>query len=594
MISRRTLLASGGASLALTALPARAAPAGPSPDPATVLDAVAEDFLRAFPAEASELGVDTGPRAALRSRLVDKSPAGQQAIVAMLRANLTRLDRLEPDVPDPQNRIHVEVVRTAFDTALRGYAFGYGDVAVGGWRNTPYVVIQNVGAYIDIARLLEATHKLATPADADAYLSRLTAYAGQLDDETVRLRDATAKGVIPPAFLLDKAIAQLRLARGGDPASWSLVTTLAAKYPDRRARAAEIARARILPALDRQIAALVEQSGQAGDVAGVHRLPDGSAYYRWALGAATTTTRTPEEIHAQGLDELKSLQGQMNALLRPLGYTNGSVGRRMRALGADERFLFPGDDAGRARIIAYCEQRIAAIRPKLPDLFGRPVKGDVEVRRIPLAEEPGAAGAYGGAGSLDGSIPGRFWINLRDPGSIPRFTLPTLAYHEAIPGHVWQGEYAHRLPLIRTLLGFSAYQEGWALYSEQLADEVGMYADDPAGRLGFLQAQAFRAARLVVDTGLHHKRWSREQAKAWFAEATGQEPGEIESEVDRYCAWPGQACAYKVGHSEIVRLREATRTRLGPRFDGRAFNDLVVGAGPVPMTVLDRIVRALA
>lgn len=594
MLSRRTLIASGGASLALAALPARAAQVSGPGDAASVLDAVAEDFLRAFPADASELGVDTGARTALRSRLVDKSPDGQRAIVAMLRANLARLDALAPATLDPQGRVHVEVVRTAFETALRGYAFGYGDVAVGGWRNTPYVVIQNVGAYIDITRLLEATHKLKTPADADAYLSRLDAYAGQLDGETARLRAATAKGVIPPAFLLDKAIAQLRLARGGDPAGWSLVATLASKYPDRRARAAAIARIRILPALDRQIAALVEQRGRAGDVAGVYRLPDGPAYYRWALGAATTTTRAPDEIHAQGLDELRDLQGQMDALLRPLGYTDGSVGRRMRALGTDKRFLFPGDDAGRAQIIAYCEERIAAIRPKLPDLFGRPVKGNVEVRRIPPAEEPGAAGAYGGAGSLDGSIPGRFWINLRDPGSIPRFTLPTLAYHEAIPGHVWQGEYAHRLPLIRTMLGFSAYQEGWALYSEQLADEVGMYADDRAGRLGYLQGQAFRAARLVVDTGLHYKRWTREQAKAWFADATGQEPGEIESEVDRYCAWPGQACAYKVGHSEIVRLRAVARARLGTRFDPRAFNDLVVGSGPVPMTVLGRLVGTLA
>ncbi|PAX08422.1 DUF885 domain-containing protein [Sphingomonas lenta] len=587
-LTRRTLLASSGATFALVALPARAEQAG---DAKAALDAVAEDYLRAFPTDASELGIDTGARAALRSRLTDKSPAGQQAITAMLRRNVARLNGLA--AADAETRLHADVVRTAYESALRGYAFGYGDVHVGGWRNSPYVVIQNVGAYIDIARLLEATHKLETPADADAYLSRLGAYAGQLDGETARLRDATAKGVIPPAFLLDKAIAQLRLARGGDPASWSLVTTLAARYPDRRARAAEVARARILPALDRQIAALVEQRARAGDVAGVHRLPDGPAYYRWALQAATTTTRDPDEIHAQGLDELKNLQSQMDALLRPLGYTDGGVGRRMRALGQDKRFLFPGDDAGRAQIIAYCESKIAAIRPKLPELFGRPVKGIVEVRRIPPAEEPGAAGAYGGAGSLDGSIPGRFWINLRDPGSIPRFTLPTLTMHEAIPGHVWQGEYAHRLPLIRTLLGFSAYQEGWALYAEQLADEVGLYADDPAGRLGYLQAQAFRAARLVVDTGLHYKRWTREQAKSWFAEATGQEPGEIESEVDRYCAWPGQACAYKIGHSEIARLRDATRARLGTRYDRRAFNDAVVQAGPVPMTVLAGVVGEL-
>ena len=592
MITRRDAMAAGGANLVLAALPAAGAlaalptalPVAGREDAPAVLDAIAEDYLRAYPESASELGIDAGARAALRGRLADKSAAGQRALASTLRSDLARLDRLGP--LGASSQVHAAVVRASYVSALEGFGFGYGDVAVGSWRNSPYVVCQNVGAYIDIARTLTSSHKLQTAADADAYLARLEAHAGQLDGETARVRHDAAAGVAPPGFLLDKALAQLRTARGGDPAGWAVVSTLAAKFPDRGAAAARIARERIAPALDRQIAALAAGRARASDVAGVWRLPQGEAYYRWALGAATTTTRSPDEIHAQGLDELTRYQAQMDAILRRLGYTQGSVGARMTALGRDKRFLFPDDDAGRAQIIAFMQAQIDAIRPKLPGAFAHPVRGLVEVRRIPPAEEPGAAGAYGGAGAIDGSTPGKLWINLRSPGALPRYSLPTLAYHEAVPGHVWQGEYAHRLPLIRSLLAFSAYQEGWALYAEQLADELGMYDAAPVNRLGFLQSMAFRACRLVVDTGLHAKRWTREQAIRWFADANGQDPGEVASEVDRYCSWPGQACAYKVGHSEILRLREGARGRL----DLRAFNDRVVQAGPVPMTVLASIV----
>lgn len=348
----------------------------------------------------------------------------------------------------------------------------------------------------------------------------------------------------------------------------------------------------VAPALDRQIAALEAQRPLARGEAGVWRLPQGEVYYRWALAAATTTERSPDEIFRQGEAELKSYQAQMDALLRPLGYTQGSVGARMAALGRDPRYLFPDTDAGRAQVIAYAEGRIAGMRKHLPELFGTLVPGNVVVTRIPPAEEPGAAGAYGGQGSADGTIPGRFWINLSSTDRWPRFSIPSTTYHEAIPGHVWQGEYTLRQPVARSLLRFSAHSEGWALYAEQLADEVGVYEGDPAGRLGYLQSMAFRACRLVVDTGLHAKRWTREQAIQWFAEANGQSAGEVTAEVERYCSWPGQACAYKVGHSEINRLRDRAKAALGARYDRRAFNDAVLAAGPVPLTVLARAVDA--
>jgi uncharacterized protein (DUF885 family) len=262
----------------------------------------------------------------------------------------------------------------------------------------------------------------------------------------------------------------------------------------------------------------------------------------------------------------------------------------MTALGKDPRHLFPNTDAGRADILAYVNGRVADVRARLPRAFATLVPGRLIVKRVPVEIEAGAPGGYAAAGTIDGSVPGNYYINLRDTANWPRYALPTLTYHEGIPGHIWQGEYTYRLPLIRSLLAFNAYSEGWALYAEQLAGELGVYEGDPMGRLGYLQSLAFRACRLVVDTGLHSKRWTREQAIRWFSTTNGSPIDEVTSEVDRYCAWPGQACGYKVGHSEINRLREKASTALGPRYDLRLFNDAVVKAGGVPLTVLEQVV----
>ena len=281
----------------------------------------------------------------------------------------------------------------------------------------------------------------------------------------------------------------------------------------------------------------------------------------------------------------------MDPILRSLGYTGGTVGERMTALGKDARFRFSPDDAGRAAIIRLMQGKFDFIRERLPLAFRELVPGHMEIRRLPLAEEAGAPNAYGGPGSIDGSIPGKVWLNLGDTSRHTRFSVPTLGFHEGIPGHVWQGEYALRLPLIRTLLSFNAYSEGWALYAEQLGDELGAYDDDPAGRLGFLQSLAFRACRMVVDTGLHAMRWNREQAIDWFATTNGSPRAEVEPEVDRYCSWPGQACGYKLGHSEILRLRARAQSMLGPRYDLRDFDQAVVEGGNVPLDVLAQTVE---
>jgi uncharacterized protein (DUF885 family) len=295
---------------------------------------------------------------------------------------------------------------------------------------------------------------------------------------------------------------------------------------------------------------------------------------------------SPDEIHALGESEVTRLHAQMDTILKEIGFSKGTVGERMKALANDPRYKFAEGDKGRAEIMAFINDRLAWIRAQMPRAFNTLVDPNMEVKRLPPEEEPGAPAAYGGAGSIDGKIPGRMWINLRTTELHSKYSLADLTFHEAIPGHIWQGEYTHQMPLIRQMLDFNAYSEGWALYAEQLADELGAYADDRVGRLGYLQSLAFRACRLVVDTGLHAKRWTREQGVQYFVDINGSNPLEVASEVDRYCSWPGQACGYKVGHSEINRQREKATTALNAKFDVKAFNDTVVRGGNVPLDVL--------
>jgi uncharacterized protein (DUF885 family) len=582
--------------------PPPAAPAAAPVDASALLDSIAENLLRLSPESATSLGIDKGEHAALRSQLSDRSAAGQRRVAETLRADLTRVNAIDTAAFDHSTRTSVEVVRSAYATALEGFALPYGDVAVGGWRNTPYVVIQNVGAYLDVPRFLDSEHQINDASDAEAYLSRLQSYPKQLDGELARAADARAKGLVPPDFLLDKALGQLKQSVDGARKGGGLVESIERRTREKNIpgnwaeRARAIVQQDVVPALERQVAELTAERALAKSAPGMWAQPGGDAYYAWALKASTTTTMTPDEVHQMGLEELRALQGRMDPILKSLGYTKGSVGERMQALGKDPRYKFSPGDKGRAEIMAFIEERVRIIRTKLPQMFNTLVKGNLEVRRLPPEEEPGAPGAYGGAGSIDGTIPGKFWINLRTTDLHTKFDLPDLTHHEAIPGHVWQGEYANKLPLIRTLLSFNAYSEGWALYAQQLADEFGVYDDFPAGRLGYLQGIAFRACRLVVDTGLHAKRWSREQGVRFFVEENGSKEEEVRSEVDRYCSWPGQACGYKVGHSEINRQREKAKAALGPKFDIKAFNDAVVLGGNVPMDVLaknvDEYVRA--
>ncbi|KQN26256.1 twin-arginine translocation pathway signal [Sphingomonas sp. Leaf33] len=585
-LSRRDMLAASAGSTLLAALPATAR------TPVTTIDTLADEWLRLSPDTATSLGIDTGPRAALRGQLSDPGPAGVARVHAWVGGAIPRLQAVVDGSGAAQDKRTAEVALAAYRTSADGFAFPYGDVSIAGWRNGPYVVAQNMGSYLDTPKFLDGDHPVKTRGDAEAYLARLAAWSKQLDGETARLKADRARGVIAPDFILDKTLGAMTLTRGEAPAQMLVVTSLAKKTAgipgDWTAQATRIVERGVMPALARQIAELKAHRPLAMPDAGAWKLPQGDAYYAWALRAATTTRMTPDQVHAEGLRQHADYHRQMDVILRSMSLTQGSVGARMRALNKDPRFTFASGDEGRAQILKFIEGRIADIRPRLPRAFHALVRGNVEVRRIAPTEEIGAPGAYGGPGSIDGTIPGRFWINLRDPARHTKYNLPTLTYHEAIPGHVWQGEYNQKLPLLGTLVGggFSAFQEGWALYAEQLAGELGVYADDDAGRLGYLDSMAFRAARMVVDTGIHAKRWTRDTAREWFAEATGDTIEGVTSEIDRYCVWPGQACGYKVGHSEINRQRDRAKAALGARFDYRAFNDMVVGGGSRPLSIV--------
>jgi uncharacterized protein (DUF885 family) len=561
-----------------------------------LLELCADHLLSHFPEFATSLGLDKGSRSALRSQLADRSLAGRRNLSDQLSADLGLLKAQDPGPLSPKLRTSLEVVKSAYSTALEGMALPYGDATVGSWRNTPYVVIQNVGAYLDIPRFLDSDHLINNAHDAEAYLARLESYAVQLDGELGRIRQARELGLVPPAFLVDKAIAQMTLSIQNAQQGGSVVESLTRRTRDIPggwgSRATNISTQTIAPALQRQLAELQEQLKFATNDAGMSARPHGDEFYHWALKASTTTSMTPDEIHETGRRELKDLHARMDVILREIGYTSGSVGARMTALAEDPKYQFAEGDSGRAEIMAFIQQQLSWIKAQMPRAFNTLVDPYMEVKRLPPEEEPGAPGAYGGAGSLDGTIPGRFWINLHTTRLHSKYSLADLTFHEAIPGHIWQGEFANDQPLVRAMLSFNAYSEGWGLYAEQLADELGAYDNDVVGRLGYLQSLAFRACRLVIDTGLHAKGWTREQGRQFFVEENGSNPLEAASEVDRYCSWPGQACGYKIGHTEINRLRKHAQTTLGDRYDLRAFNDTLLLGGNVPLDVLGQNVDA--
>jgi uncharacterized protein (DUF885 family) len=592
MDRRLFLQASGAAGLAAGSAWAGAEASG---DPAlrALLQDGAERFLIQWPQEASRFDFDVGAHADLRARLDDRSAAGQTALRLSANAMRGALLRIAPRALSPAAARDRDVALFVYATLsdLLG-RYGYIDLNL---RPSPYVVSQMNGAYYWLPQTI-AGGPLKNPADLEAWYGRLNALGLALDQESDRITADAARGVAPPGFVIDATLTQIARLRDAPPLTSALLGPAIARAAkaglgDIGPRGEAIFRDVIAPALTRQMAALAALRPTAVDTAGVWRLPEGEAYYVAALRANTTLDVAPGDLHAAGQAQVDALLSELDQSLKARGLAVGSVGERLNALNHDPRFQVSDDDAGRARLMALAQSELADVVSRLPRAFNNPRVDPIIVRRMPLAVEAGSPGAFYQEGV--GGEPGVFDINLQNPADLATWRLPTLTHHEGVPGHHFQFSivrHAGALPLFSRLLQFSAYTEGWALYAEQVADEIGCYENDPFGRIGYLQSELFRAARIVVDTGLHHKRWTRDQAVDFMVSRIGETPAETRREINRYCVYPGQACSFKAGANTIVATREAARERLGARFDIRAFHDLVLNSGPVPMSVLKRTI----
>ena len=572
------------------------------------------DILADSPELASQSGVsEDAAGGAYAARLDDRSAIAVEArrSAALRRlAELRAIDRTS--IGDSSARTY-SILETQFSNTAAGAAFSYGDfTALAGMR--PYVLNQMDSAFLTLPSFLDERHAIANTADAENYLSRLRAVATAIDQETERARLDAAQGVRPPGFIMDATFNALQGVLQVAPMSQPYITSfrrkldaLAAAEQDvnRRAeieranlallaRAEIIVRDNIIPAHQRAAQFIRADRGNANDNAGVSNLPQGAEYYAAALRIETTTDLTPAEIHRIGLDRVTALNRELDIALRRVGLTEGPIGQRLSQMTADPRYRYADTDEGRAELMADVQRRVGRFMERAPQWFGRLPQAPLEVRRVPLFAEEGSPGAYYSPPSLDGRTPGIYYINLRNLGEMTRIDLPTQDFHEAVPGHHFQIALAQELtdaPLLTRLITFNAYSEGWGLYAEELADELGFHEGDPVGRIGYLRWQLWRAARLVVDTGLHSQNWTRQQAIDYLIATTGDAPGVIVTEVDRYIVWPGQACGYELGRREIARLREMARNELGPDFDLRGFHDAVLLNGEVPLSVLDTIVR---
>ena len=552
-----------------------------------------QDAVAQSPALASSLGLDTGTNAGLKRRLDGRTAADRARDLARAQRSLARLKAVDRSKLSPAARLNLEVITyTTERQTIAPARFGLDSVV------RPYRIFQQGGAYFSVPDFLNSAHTIRGASDAEAYLARLDGFATVLDQDTVEQRAQAARGYLAPGWSIDLTLRQLAKLRSASAAQSTLVSSLAtraraASIPgDWAARATAIVAGRVYPALDRQIAAMtaLRPTSRPGD--GVWRVPQGDAIYAAALAEATTTTLTPDQVHARGLTEVADISAQLDVILRGAGYTRGSVGARLAELNASPAQLYANTDAGRAELLASLNDGVALMTAKLPPLFATLPTQPLEIRRVPPEIQDGASNGYYRRATLDGSRPAIYFINLKDTGDWPKYTLPALTYHEGVPGHHLQGSIAQEtpdLPSLRKTSFLSAYGEGWALYSEQLADEAGAFAT-PLERAGYLQSFLFRAARLVVDTGLHAKRWSRERATDYMVATTGFSRGRCQREVERYCTQPGQATSYKIGHQVWARAREEAKATLGARFDVKAFHE-VLKDGPMPLTILERRIK---
>ena len=529
-------------------------------------------------------------------KLGDVSPAHQQHVFDRVRQNLADLHAYSLDRQTPSQRLSTHILDWFLSRQVEGEKYQ--------WHNYP--VNQLFGVQNEFPSFMANTHRLLAKRDCDYYLQRLGAVGTKFDQLLASLRVREEKGILPPRFVVEKVLKEMN-GFVAQPAAENILSSsfktraagikelTDAERADYQKRVETAVTSSVYPAYQKLIDYFNGLLPKTTTDDGVWKLPDGEAFYAFALRQNTTTTLPPQDVHDLGVREVARIEAEMRSILDANGFSNRTIGDAMEALGKDPKFHFSNDDKGRADALAEYTRLISQATERSRKLFVTVPRAKLEVRRVPEFKQATSAGAYYQGGSLDGTRPGVFYANLRDLNEIPKWAMPTLAYHEGVPGHHWQISTAQELkglPQFRKLIPFTAYQEGWALYTEWLAKKAGWYEGDPFGDLGRLQAELFRAVRLVVDTGIHAKRWPREQAIGYMREKTGMGEKEVTAEIERYIVNPGQACAYKVGMLKIQELRMRAETELGRKFDQRQFHDVVLRNGALPLDILEEEVTA--
>ncbi|UUL81765.1 DUF885 domain-containing protein [Sphingomonas qomolangmaensis] len=596
---RRDFLSSTAAIGAVAALPgfARAQAAVGSGDAALtqLFDQVFQAALPRSPELATQLGFDNGPNAALKRRLSDRGAQARARDASEVKKAIGAIEDVAPKTLSPAARLDREVVLYSLRSQTTAWdRFKLGSVL------RPFTIFQQGGAYFSTPDFLNSAHTVTTAEDAEAYLARLDAFAAVLDQESAVQAEEAARGYLAPDFSLDLTLRQMAALRAPAAAENNLTTSLARRAAaagiagDWSARAAAIVEDKVYPALDRQQTVIARLREGARSSAGIWEVPQGAEIYAAALAQATTTTLTPAEVHQMGIEQVAEIGGELDTILKAQGLTSGSVAARLNALNARPEQLYPDTPAGREQLIASLNADNAAMQAKLGAMFDLPPDAPLDIRAVPAEIQDGASNGYYRRAALDGSRPAIYFINLKSVADWPKYTLPSLTYHEGVPGHHLQISIAQgaTAPLLRKIGFFGAYTEGWALYAESVADELGGYAT-PLDRAGFLQSYLFRAARLVIDTGLHHHRWTREKATDYLVETVGFARPRSLREVERYCTQPGQACSYKIGHTSWLRARAKAQAIMGERFDVKAFHD-ILSSGAMPLTIFERLVEERA
>jgi uncharacterized protein (DUF885 family) len=527
--------------------------------------------------------------------LTDVSPAHEQKLAKMARDDLETLREYDRSSLSPANQLSYDILEWFLQDLVEGQR----------WLFHDYPVNQLFGVQSSTPDFMVQIHPIADRRDVHNYTARLTAFGRKFDQLLEGLRLRESKGLMPPKFVIERVLAEMRAFIAVPARENILYTNLRTKLarvaavpvserPKLLADAQAAIEHSVYPAYGRLIGYFERLQPQVTADYGVWKLPDGDGYYDHLIRSHTTTALDAEQVHNIGLAEVARIEKELDGILRSQGLPQGSIAERIARLNADSRLQYSNDDAGRAACIADYQRYIDEIVRGLGADFAAPPRLDVKVERVPQFKEKTAPGAYADTGSLDGARPGVFYVNLRDMRDVHKYQMRTLAYHEAVPGHQLQGVIAQRLagvPTFRKILPFSAYDEGWAVYAERLGWEMG-FENNPLDNLGRLQAEMFRAVRLVVDTGIHRKHWTREQAIDYMLEKTGMARSEVVSEIERYFVLPGQALAYKIGMLRILELRTRSQAQLGAAFDIRQFHGIVLGSGAMPLGILEKQVDA--